>query len=331
MATAKKQPSGKWKVRVYDYTDAEGKQHYKAFTASTKKEAERMGAAYQHQDTEVSMSFEELMDTYLAIKDNVLSPSTLRSYKSMSKYLKKTYPKFCRNTDIKQKDVQDLINSLAKDHKPKSVKNYNGFISSVLGDSRRFKITLPQSIKHTYRIPTEAEFKALMAYVKDTPMEVPIMLGSYCMMRRSEICGLKISDIDGDVIHIHQSMVKNSNNDYEVKTTKTVSSDRYIQAPGFVVEKIRSQGYVTEMTPAAISDAFRKLVVKLDLTGMRFHDLRHWGASYRHSLGIPNAAIQKDGGWSNEATLTNIYRHVLDDERAKYSEKINKAFQDLMT
>lgn len=38
MAKVKKQPSGNWRVQVYDYTDAKGKRHYKSFTADTKKE-----------------------------------------------------------------------------------------------------------------------------------------------------------------------------------------------------------------------------------------------------------------------------------------------------
>ena len=48
MASAKKLPSGSWRVRVYDYTDANGKKHYESFTASTKKEAEAMAAQFAY-------------------------------------------------------------------------------------------------------------------------------------------------------------------------------------------------------------------------------------------------------------------------------------------
>lgn len=33
---AKKTPAGTWRVRVYDYTDAAGRQHVRSFTAPTK-------------------------------------------------------------------------------------------------------------------------------------------------------------------------------------------------------------------------------------------------------------------------------------------------------
>lgn len=51
MATAKKLPSGSWRCQVYDYTDKNGKRHYKSFTSTDqstkgKREAERMAADY---------------------------------------------------------------------------------------------------------------------------------------------------------------------------------------------------------------------------------------------------------------------------------------------
>lgn len=331
MPTAKKTSSGKWKCRVYSHIDSDGKRHYKAFTADSKKEAERLANAYTYVKENNISSFSDKMDAYLNRNDTVLSPSTYRSYNSMSKTLKKKYPSFCNKTNITQDDVQELINNLAKDHAPKSVKNYNAFVSCVLGSNFHFRIKLPQSIKHKYIIPTQAEFKALLDAVKDTDLEIPVMLGSFCMMRRSEICALKLTDIDDDVIHISSGIVKGIDG-YVEKTTKTVSSDRYIQAPRFLIDKIMEQGYITNMTPAAISDAFHRVVIRIGLNGMRFHDLRHFGASYRHSvLNIPTAHIQRDGGWSNPATLEQIYRHALDDEHATYSRKINKAFEKLMT
>lgn len=330
MPTAKKLPSGSYRVRIFDYRDEQNKPHYKSFTAATKKEAERMASMYKYDPKKEMYTFSELMEHYLDSKDAVLSPSTLRSYTCMSKTLEEKYPKFCNKKEITQDDVQELINDMAKTKSPKTCKNYNAFISSILGDSSHFKIKLPQQIKEAYKIPNKAEFKAILDAVKGTELEVPVLLGSFCMMRRSEICSLQLSDIDGDIIHIHSAYVKNKDNEYVKKTTKTVSSDRYIQAPGFVIDLIKEKGYVTNMTPAAISDAFHKIIVKLKIDGMVFHGLRHWGASYRHSeLNIPTAHIQRDGGWANAATLENIYRHALDDQHKEYSKRINNAFSDI--
>ena len=43
MASAKKLPSGSWRVNLYIGKTPDGKRQYKSFTADTKKEAEFLG------------------------------------------------------------------------------------------------------------------------------------------------------------------------------------------------------------------------------------------------------------------------------------------------
>lgn len=329
MPTARKLPSGSYRVRVYTHTDEQGKKHYKSFTADTKKEAENMASVYKYRD-ETNATFEQKAESYFLNKSRVLSPATLRSYKSMYKVLRKEYPRFCKKSTFKTTDIQILINSLAETRNPKSVKNYYAFLNVVIAPNERFNVTLPQLIKPRYIMPNKAEFESVLNAVRGTELEIPVLLGSFCMMRRSEVCGLKMEDIEGDRIHIHTGRVKDENNNYVDKTTKTTASDRVIIAPGFVIDLINEKGYITTLTPGAISDAFHRVVVKLGLDGLRFHDLRHWGASYRHSaLNIPTAHIQKEGGWSNAQTLQNIYTHALEDEQRRYAEIQRRAFDEI--
>ena len=51
MATAKKLPSGSWRIRAFDYTDTDGKKHYRSFTcddpsAKGKRKCELMAAEW---------------------------------------------------------------------------------------------------------------------------------------------------------------------------------------------------------------------------------------------------------------------------------------------
>ena len=74
MATAKKLPSGNYRVRAYD--KATGK--YKSFTAKTKKEAELMAAEWLNstQQSEDEKTFQQAAEEYIEIKTPVLSPTT---------------------------------------------------------------------------------------------------------------------------------------------------------------------------------------------------------------------------------------------------------------
>ena len=85
MAKKKKNalPSGSIRVQVYDYTDAEGKKHYKSFTAPTKKQAQAMAADWKANKEKApapaeDMTVYEAVGRYMDVKRAVLSPATLR-------------------------------------------------------------------------------------------------------------------------------------------------------------------------------------------------------------------------------------------------------------
>ena len=93
MATAKKLPSGSWRCRVYDYTDENGKKHYKSFTSDNpkpagKREAEAAAAAYAVSKKTAaprSLTFQTALEAYIEKRSVVLSPSSIREYKRAMK------------------------------------------------------------------------------------------------------------------------------------------------------------------------------------------------------------------------------------------------------
>ncbi len=344
MAKAKKLPSGSWRCLVYDYTDESGKRHYKSFTSTTsspagKREAELLAAEYAAtKETRnakgKNIPFQKALSDYISQKEPVLSPSTIRGYKSIESRLLKNYHDFCSKKicEIQPIHIQELINELAKKRTPKTVRNYHGLISSVLssnGFTFKLDTTMPQKVRPNLYIPTDSDIKKLVFSVKDTELEIPILLGAFCTMRRGEICGLSIDDINGTIIHVHHSLVQGADKKLYLKTTKTESGDRYIDAPAFIIEKIQKKGYITNLTPHAITICFQKVLKKHHIPHFRFHDLRHYSASVQHALGIPDAYIMQRGGWSSDAVLKSIYRHAMNDRQKEMNEKTNRHFESL--
>lgn len=82
-----------------------------------------------------SMTFHVAAEEYIASKRNVLSPTTIRGYNSAMKTISKKFREINVH-DITALDIQTEINQLSKDHSPKTVRNYHGFISAVLGTFR---------------------------------------------------------------------------------------------------------------------------------------------------------------------------------------------------
>lgn len=338
MATAKKLPSGAYRVRVYDGKDADGKNIYKSFTADTKREAEFMAAQYLTEKVNRKKKrsdevFGDALKKYIATKEAVLSPSTIRGYRNIERMLSKDFPHFCnlKKSEIEQDHIQNVISEISKTKSPKTVRNYHGLISAVMGDDMVLKTTMPQKIQPDLYIPTDEEIKSLLKAVKDTELEIPVLLGAFGMMRRGEICALDAKkDIKGTTIHVHHSLVLGSDKEWHLKAPKTESSDRYIEVPQFIIDKIKKKGRITDLNPHSISIMFQRVLDKNGIPHFRFHDLRHYSASIRHALGIPDAYIMADGGWSSDKVLKAVYRHAMSDRKKEMSNKANSHFESLL-
>ena len=334
MATAKKLPSGSWRVRIYDYTDSNGKQHYKSFTAKTKKEAEKAAANYMPEDrtSRTEATFGECADAYILKRTPVMSASTIREY---SGYRRRYLDRLSKLPiwRITQDDIQREVNTLSLDLSPKTVRNVHGFISTVLGAYRpdfRLHTVLPKRVPPKLYVPTEDEIRRLMVSVSDTIMELPILLAAFGPMRRGEICALRSENISGNIVHVCENMVIDKDNTWRIKAPKSYAGDRYIDYPDFVAKHWQGiTGRITELDPDDISHRFEHVLKNAGLPHFRFHDLRHYSASIQHALGIPDAYIQQRGGWNSDAVLKQVYRHTLEEQTRQMTAKINDHFSAL--
>lgn len=324
-----KLPSGSYRIRkMY-----KGQMYTVTFDRKpTQKEAMQAMAKEldKVQEKRTSMTFRDAAEEYIESKRNVLSPATIRGYKS---YMGSLSKKLMRKNvhDVTALDVQSEINHLSKEHSPKTVRNYHGFISAVLGafyPSLKIYTTLPQKVKNEPYIPSGEDIRRVFECAAGTEFEVPIMLACYGM-RRSEICALQPEDIDGDIVHISKAMVQNENKEWIIKTTKTTASNRDIIIPMELADKIRRQGYVYKGHPNSITQFLERTERKLGIPDFSIHKLRHYFASKMSSLGIPDADIMRMGGWETDHVMKSVYRHSMmekeEDAKREAAEKLRSA------
>ena len=333
MAKAKKLPSGSWRVRVYDHTDSAGKKHYKSFTCDDKSskgkaKCEKMAAEWVLTRTKIEKSspikFEDAVENYINERSNILSPASIKKYRVIQRQLD------CFNGysvyDITQDVLQRYVNDLSVKYSPKYISDRYGFIVSVVkryNPSVAFSVVLPRKQKYDRYIPNNEEAERLYKDVKGSEMELPILLASMAMMRRSEICALSKSDFDGNVIHIHKAMVTTPQNEWVVKSPKTYSGDRYVEVIPYITELFMAlPGDTIGITPNIITDRFEHIRNSLELPYFRFHDLRAMGASIRHALGYPDLYVMGDAGWSNDRMLKEIYGKPMNDFRKQLDGKL---------
>ena len=334
MAKIVKTASGKFSCRLYLGMDSSKHKKYKMFTHSDKRILKSIVAEFESTNRTMASldTFSACLERYINDRDGIVSPSTIRGYKSIQEVLKKDFADFCALSlaSISRQDIQKVITDLqSKDKSGKYIKNIHGLISGVLiaNDYPSPKVSLPSSkAKHVYEPSKDDIHRTLMA-AHGTDMEIPILLGIHGL-RRSEICALRYpEDFEGKVIHVRHAIVYGEKNVVSEKATKTDGSDRLVPLSDDCYQKIVKQGYVTHKTLAAITQAFTRLLARNGIPKYRFHDLRHFFASYMHENGFSDAQIMKMGGWKTDAVMKNIYRYALPDE--KLSDKINSVFSNL--
>ena len=299
-------PSGAWNCRVM----IDGQSY--SFTHADKKTVVRMASDFadEYRRKMDNTTLLERMREYVAENEERLSPSTVLSYNGMIRMIEERTPRIAnkRLSAITEQDVSDIVRPLRT---LKTKRNYVNFVHACTGKSAG-KLTGVSSKR--VHVPTELEVKGLLQIFRNTELEVPIMLAAYGGLRRGEICALRMSDIDGDFVHVSRAVVRDQLGEWVTKDPKTASSVRSVLLPHFVIERIQVQGYITHLLPSQVSNRFWKKQRNLGIPPYCFHSLRHFHASYLHYLNIPDAYIMQRGGWSTPSVMQSIYRHALADK-----------------
>ena len=333
MAKATKLKSGNWRVLVFSHTDLNGKRVYKSFTAPTKRQAEQLANEWKFANTEKetqSITFGEAIDKHIATLAVTGSPTTVMKYQSLKRNHLQSISRVMLDK-VDNRLIQDTMDVCAVKLSPKTCKDVLGLITATMARFRpsyRVSADLPKVQKVQRVIPNNDDVKRHMEYVKGDPMEIAVLLAAFGPMRRGEICALDTADIDGCRVHVHRNMVQ-TKGECVIRQPKTVAGDRFIDYPRFVGDKLAEfDGRVFPYTPRGLDQRWTTICRKLGLS-FRSHDLRHYSASIQHALGVPDAYIMARGGWSDDRTLKDVYRHSVDDVTEQMNVRINEYFSGI--
>ena len=268
-------------------------------------------------------TFKECAEKYIENRKNVLSPSSVRTYNNFLKVISDDFlrlPLF----NITQENVQNEINRYAADHAPKTVRSLHGFIASVFGSYRpsfNLSTTLPQKeIKRPYR-PDKHDIDRILEYEQGKKYYLAIKLG-ILGLRRCEVAALTSEDLDGDNLIVNKSKVYDGTKWIIKRTPKTDASNRIIPLPPELAAEIRAAGTVFDGCPKNLVTELHRAQRALGIPEFKFHDLRHYFASYASTLDIPEQDIMSLGGWESDFVFKRIYRETMHDSLKKSAGKI---------
>ena len=279
----------------------------------------------------LNLTVGEAIERYIESKDAILSPTTVTNYIRMRKNTLQQLMDI-QLSKLTQERVQRAINSMAKTHSPKSVRNAHGLLSSTLSEYLPGMIlhtALPQKQRYIASIPTIEELQKIMSIVSGTEMELPYLLAVWIGLRASEIRGITWDCINGDLLHIRQAVVEGKDG-ATLKGTKTYSGNRVIRIPAYIQALIEKQprvnNFVVQLSGQAMYMRFTRLCKSGGIQHFRFHDLRHANASVMLALNVPDKYAMERMGHATNNMLKSVYQHTMDSKQVEVSDIVDDFF-----
>lgn len=284
----------------------------------------------------------EAIEEYIDARNNVASPSTIRGYY----VIKRNYFQGIMDENVHDIDefvLQRAINEEAKTRSQKTIKNGMGLILSVLSRYKTINTRLlkyPQKIKKEHAYLDAEQIVRLISACEGDIAEIPILMGVWLGLRRSEIMGLHWDaiDLENKKVKIERSMVIDPEGNTVIKDTmKTESSNRTLDLPAYIASKLEAstppskrKGQVFKIHYNTIYKNLEKICEKADIPFVGVHGLRHTNASVMLSLGIIDKVAMARGGWSSKETMERIYQHIFTDDKQSADDAVNDYFNTLI-
>lgn len=141
----------------------------------------------------------------------------------------------------------------------------------------------------------------------------------YTGMRREEVLGLRWSDIEANSVtpklHVRQTITFKGNTPI-VGDTKTSSGVRDIPIHPDLLQWLtvepENQEYVVQdsITQQIVKRMWARIAKEINVYGATPHCFRHSFTTMCRRSGMDEKVMQKIGGWSDIATMRNVYTHV---------------------
>lgn len=340
MATARKLPSGNYRVKAYIGKE-NGKKKYKSITARTKKEAEFLALQVQKSIQNVEkgdISLSNAIDLYIDMRKNVLSPATIEGYRKIQRnYYSSIMDKSI--SKITETDMIKEVNTMSSSLSSKTVRNAYFFIYSVIKSilpDFSISVKLPQRQESVIQILSIKEFMSLCNYVKDTDMEIPVLFFGLLGLRLSELLALTPKDIDTELhtVTINKALVRGVNG-YYLKQPKSESGSRRIVLPDVCLDAVKkidpNSDKITSLSGSMIEKKLTKICDELKITHTSPHKLRHFHDSFLHAIGVTTFYGMQRMGHATEHMYNRVYTHSIPEQQKAEEDKINASVSRLFS
>jgi integrase len=212
----------------------------------------------------------------------------------------------------------------------------------VLLRNPAWRIKAPRDTRENPEPLTTEETAQLLERCQGEPLYPAVMLAIFSGMRRGEILALRWEDVslETGTIHVQQSIEETVEAGARFKEPKTPESRRAIKLPSVAVNELRRirsetgrvRGLIVgdedgnPLKPTLFSQRFRRLLKRVGIRHIRFHDIRHSHATELFRAGFHPKMVSSRLGHSKVGITLDIYSHVMPGMDAEIVKHLDTAF-----
>jgi len=274
-----------------------------------------------------------VIDKYIESQSHIMSPSTIKSYKSYRKHRMQAY----MDKRIDEIDYQTMVNEEAKVVGAKTVANAWGIVSASL-QYAGFPvppISLPPIPRRSRPWLDAEQIKVFLEKVYGEDCELAALL-ALNGLRRSELLALTSDNIDikHSLIYVRGACVYNEDGKLVRKeTNKNATSTRtvHIVIPRLKELLKRKRGQIVNLNPNKLYPKINAVCEEAGLPLVGVHGLRHSYVSLCKHLGVDEFTVMHEGGWANSHTVHRVYTHISEKDTNAEIQKLEKFFTTFFT
>lgn len=293
-----------------------------------------------------------LLDRYMDGLAQTVRPTTQLSYKNIIRLHLKPNLGHIKLTQLRPDQLQKLYAEKANDGlSPRMVQFIHSVMHQALNQAFKWGLVArnvsdmvqkPKADRKTPTIWTVDQVRIFLDAVKHDRFYPIYVLAVATGMREGEILGLHYEDIDwmSNKVHIRQAVVTIPGKGSTIVEPKSATSKRSVTLPPYAagilkahcegLEDKRSFIFTTSNgTPFSARNLvrhFKNVIEKTGLPNIRFHDLRHYHATYLLTQNVHPRVVQERLGHSSVTLTLSTYSHVLPGLQEEAAEKANGMF-----
>lgn len=277
----------------------------------------------------------DLVSDYIKAREGIISPATIDGYERKAENnLQLIMP--LKAKDMTKDAVQRAIDMDKKRYSGKTIREALSLVQSATGIRYDGLVIPAKAPKKKPPVYSTDDVRKIILGLADYGGQVECagLLAIWLSLRRSEILGLRWTDIKKNAVIVRSARVYDKSHKLITKDNKNETSERTILCDKYILDKLnalpKTSEYVFTISTAGIWKGIDEVCKRAGVEHGYLHAFRHTNATIMEYIGVPPKYANHRGGWADDHVRQKTYTDLMSRGGEETAAKIDSFFTNLV-